>query len=262
MFATQISIICTCMLNIILLYETIITIHTLYRMAYFMGVATLLLASLTISPVIASGSVSIYPPDSKPYGLTHADHAVNFWKWLLPMPANNSPMEDPTGAKCTNGQENSNSSVFYLSHNSGGRSDRVCEIPAGKGLLIPVMEVEVSDKETPGATEQDLHNAAKKDQDSVNSLYLKIDDKEYSYEDLLKYRTHSNVFDVVFPDNGIYGVMKGGPSKAVADGFYILTEPIPAGNHTVHFKSSLICLDPDCVDPNYVQDVQYKINAK
>jgi len=221
-----------------------------------------LLSSLAISPVAASSSVNIHPPESKPYGLTYAEHAENFWKWLLPMPANNSPMEDPTGEKCTNGQANSNSSVFYLSHNSGGRSERVCEVPAGKGLLIPVMEVEISDKEVPGSTEEDLHSAATQDQDSVNSLYLKVDDKEYSYEDLLKYRTHTNVFDVAFPDNGIYGVMKGGPSKAVADGFYILTEPLPAGNHTVHFKSSLICADPDCADPNYVQDVQYKILAK
>ncbi|MGC2307039.1 MAG: SDR family NAD(P)-dependent oxidoreductase [Nitrososphaeraceae archaeon] len=171
-------------------------------------------------------------------------------------------VKETIGKKCTNGQVNSNSSVFYLSHNSGGRSERVCDVPAGKGLLIPVMEVEVSEKEVPGSTEEDLHSAATKDQDSVNSLYLKVDDKEYSYEDLLKYRTHTNVFDVVFPDNGIYGVMEGGPSKAVADGFYILTEPFPAGNHTVHFKSSLICADPDCADPNYVQDVQYKILAK
>ena len=171
-------------------------------------------------------------------------------------------VKETIGKKCTNGQVNSNSSVFYLSHNSGGRSERVCDVPAGKGLLIPVMEVEVSEKEVPGSTEEDLHSAATKDQDSVNSLYLKVDDKEYSYEDLLKYRTHTNVFDVVFPDNGIYGVMEGGPSKAVADGFYILTEPLPAGNHTVHFKSSLICADPDCADPNYVQDVQYKILAK
>ena len=171
-------------------------------------------------------------------------------------------VKETIGKKCTNGQVNSNSSVFYLSHNSGGRSERVCDVPAGKGLLIPVMEVEVSEKEVPGSTEEDLHSAETKDQDSVNSLYLKVDDKEYSYEDLLKYRTHTNVFDVVFPDNGIYGVMEGGPSKAVADGFYILTEPLPAGNHTVHFKSSLICADPDCADPNYVQDVQYKILAK
>jgi hypothetical protein len=86
-------------------------------------------------------------------------------------------MEDPTGEKCTNGQANSNSSVFYLSHNSGGRSERVCEVPAGKGLLIPVMEVEISEKEVPGSTEEDLHSAATKDQDSVNSLYLKVNDK-------------------------------------------------------------------------------------
>jgi hypothetical protein len=109
---------------------------------------------------------------------------------------------------------------------------------------------------------QDLHNVATKDQDSVNSLYLKVDDKEYSYEDLLKYRSHSDVFDVVFPANGIYGVTKEGPSKAVSDGFYILTEPVQAGNHTIHFKSSLICPDPDCADPNFVQDVQYQIIAK
>ena len=66
MFVTQYPIICTNMLNIILLYKTIITIHALYRTAYLMGVAILLLTSLIISPVIASSSVNIYPPDSKP----------------------------------------------------------------------------------------------------------------------------------------------------------------------------------------------------
>lgn len=116
------------------------------------------------------------------------------------MQADNSPMKDPTGEKCTNGQANSNSSVFYLSHNSGGRSERVCNVLAGKGLLIPVMEVEVSEKEVLGSTEEDLHSAATKDQDSVNSLYLKVNDKEYSYEDLLKYRTHTNVFDTEVVD--------------------------------------------------------------
>lgn len=57
-------------------------------------------------------------------------------------------------------------------------------------------------------------------------------------------------------------VMEGGPTKTVADGFYILTEPLSAGNHTIHFKSSLICPDPDCADPNFVQDVQYTIISR
>ena len=217
----------------------------------------------TFPTVAGATPVNIFPVDSKPYGLTFAEHAKNFWKWLLPQPADNSPVEDPTGEKCLNGQENSTSQVFYLSENSGGKSERTCTVPAGKGLLIPLMEVETSDKEIPAASVEHLASAAKKDQDSVNSLYLQIDGKEWKYADLIKYRINpTDGFQVVFPDNGIFGVVKGGPANVVADGFYILTEPLTKGNHSVHFRSSLICLDPDCSDPNYVQDVQYNIIAQ
>ena len=54
----------------------------------------------------------------------------------------------------------------------------------------------------------------------------------------------------------------GGPSKALADGFYILTEQLTAGNHTIYFKSSLICNDPGCAEPNFAQDINYNIFAK
>jgi hypothetical protein len=94
------------------------------------------------------------------------------------------------------------------------------------GLFIPVMHFEKSDKEAPGSSVQDLDTSAKEDQDSVNSLYLKIGDKAYNYQDLVKYRIHTDAFDVTFPDNAIFGVMKGGVSKVVADGFYIITEPL------------------------------------
>jgi len=32
----------------------------------------------------------------------------------------------------------------------------------------------------------------------------------------ISYRIHTGVFDVIFPNNGIYGIMEGGPSKVVA----------------------------------------------
>jgi hypothetical protein len=124
------------------------------------------------------------------------------------------------------------------------------------------MQVEYSEKEVPNASIEDLRRTVTKDQDSVNSLYLKIDDKEYKYYDLIKYRTQTDVFEVVFPDNGIFGVIEGGVSKAVGDGFYIITEPLTKGNHSVHFKSSLICLDPDCAEPNFAQDIKYNIIAE
>jgi hypothetical protein len=124
------------------------------------------------------------------------------------------------------------------------------------------MQVELSDKDTPGATIEDLKLSAKTDQDSVNSLYLKIGDKEYNFDDLRSYRTDTDGFDVDYADNGIFGIVEGGPTKAVADGYYIMTDPLPKGNHTVHYKSSLSCLDPGCAEPNFAQDIKYNIIAE
>jgi hypothetical protein len=91
------------------------------------------------------------------------------------------------------------------------------------------MQAEFSEKEVPNASIEDLRRTVTKDQDSVNSLYLKIGDKEYKYQDLIKYRTQTDVFEVVFPDNGIFGVIEGGVSKVIGDGFYIITEPLTKG---------------------------------
>jgi hypothetical protein len=93
-------------------------------------------------------------------------------------------------------------------------------------------------------------------------LYLKIGDKEYNFDDLRKYRTDTDGFDVDYADNGIFGIVEGGPTKAVADGYYIMTEPLQKGNNTVHYKSSLSCLDPGCAEPNFAQDIKYNIVAE
>jgi hypothetical protein len=215
----------------------------------------------SMSLAATSNSLNIFPPGGKPYGLSYSEHIQNFWKWIISIPAKDNPRNDVTGEKCATGQSNS-SSIFYLSANNGGASERTCEVPVGKALFIPVMQVEISDKEMPGASVKELSDAAKKDQDSVNSLYLKIDDKEYKYDNLTKYRTHTEPFQTNWPDNAIFGVVKGGNSSLVADGFYIITEPLKTGNHTIHYKSSLICSEPDCADPNFVQDIKYNIIAK
>ena len=192
-----------------------------------------------ISAAAASNSLNIFPPGGKPYGLSYSEHIQDFWKWILAIPAKDNPFNDDTGEKCAIGQSNMNSSVFYLAPNGGGHSDRTCNVPVGKGLIIPVMHVECSELESPGASHEELSDCCKGDQDKVNSLYLKIDDKEYKYDNLTKYRTHTEPFEATWPDQAIFGIEKGGISTVVADGWYIITEPVAKGNHTIHFKSSL-----------------------
>jgi hypothetical protein len=220
--------------------------------------SSILVLSVTVSPVVGLNAINILPPGGKPYGLTYEDHIKNFWKWIISFPIPKSPWKDQTGANCDNGQSATNSPIFYLSGNGGGKSVRTCKVPAGKALFIPVSPMEESDKESPGASIQQLSKDSKKDQDSVTSLYLKIDDKVYNFQELSKYRTHTSAFDVIFPDNAIFGATKGN-SKSVADGYYVITEPLPKGTHTIQYKSSLICAGTDCVEPNFAQDVAYKI---
>jgi hypothetical protein len=234
-----------------------------------MGNQTLCLAMMSVLPVAiisflsstatAQSQLSIFPPGGEPYGLSYSEHIKNFWKWILEIPANDNPTNDDTGDKCSIGQLNTNSSVFYLAFNNGGNSDRTCKVPAGKALFIPVMQVEISDKESPGSSDAQLAEAAKNDQDSVNSLYLKIGDKEYNFDELQKYRTATDIFEVDYADNGIFGIVEGGPSKVAADGFYIITEPLKKGTYPVHFKSSLICTGEECTEANFVQDIKYNI---
>ena len=231
------------------------------NLAYFVIIPMLsvLLFSFVVSSVEGSTSVNIFPPGSTPYGLPYPKHIENFWKWILSIPAKDNPINDPTGEKCATGQSNTNSSLFYLAFNNGGISERTCKVPVGKGLFIPVMQVELTEKDVPGATIEELKLSAKTDQDSVNSLYLKIGNKERNFEDLRKYRTDTDGFDVNYADNGIFGIVEGGPTKAVADGYYIMTDPLQQGNYTVYYRSSLSCLEPGCAEPNFAQDIKYNI---
>jgi hypothetical protein len=221
-----------------------------------------------ISTITAANSLNVFPPGGKPYGLDYSEHIQNFWKLILAIPANDSPTNDASGERCSTNQMNTNSSVFYLPPNGGGFSERTCKVPVGKGLLIPVMIMEMSDKEMPGGSVEELSKSAKEDQDKVNSLYLNIDNTVYKYDNLTDYRTHTEAFEATFPEfpeQGIFGVTlkpnESGISKVVADGYYIITEPIAKGNHTIHFKSSLSA-DPTSEEPPFATDVIYHIIAE
>jgi hypothetical protein len=214
----------------------------------FLGVT-----QFTISNTSASNSLNILPPGGEPYGLSYPKHIENFWKWMLSIPADeNHPYDDTTGEKCSVGQNDS--SVFYLA-NTDGTKVRTCDVPAGKALLIPVMVVEVSRLESPNSDDAGLTLAAKEDQDSLGFMYLKIDNTEYKQENLANYRTHTDPFEVYFASPGLFGIQGGENTTAVADGWYILTEPLSKGNHTIYFSARL----GEAEHPIYAQTVTYHI---
>jgi hypothetical protein len=73
--------------------------------------------------------------------------------------------------------------------------------------------------------------------------------------------SRTGVFEVLFPKNAIFGASEG-ISKAVGDGYYVITEPLAKGTYIIQYKSSLICPGTDCLEPNFAQDIKYTIIAK
>jgi hypothetical protein len=58
-----------------------------------------------------------------------------------------------------------------------------------------------------------------------------------------------------------FGAFEGG-SKAVADGYYIIIQPITKGNHNIEFKASLICRGADCLASNFVKIYKIYYNCR
>ena len=209
----------------------------------------------------SQGNLSIYDTNAKPYGLSYEDHVIKYNKFILSIPLDSNPGTDETGERCTTGQNLENSSIFYLTGGSGGNIERTCTIPAGLGLFIPMIEVEASTGEVPGATVEDLHQIAETDQDNVKSLVLRINATEYPYDYLKKFRTHTHEFDIVFPENALFGANPG-PSKVVGDGHYVITNPVSPGTYRIQFGGSLVCLEVNCLEPTFGTNTIYNLIVK
>jgi hypothetical protein len=244
--------------------------------------SVILILSLSSNAAFSIGPIEIFPPGSKPFGLSYEEHAINYWKWQASLPIDRSPYKD--NAECGTGQTGLNSSVFYLSGGGGGFHERTCNVPVGKAVLIPLIHINLSDKEVPNTSMEEIDKLVKFDHDHVTTLYLEINgkkiiDEKYDLGIILatdskaaEYRTHTKIFDIVFPENAIFGVSSG-PAKAIADGFYIITKPLEKGTYDVIFKGSIFCRGDtssidyelykrilgDCLQTPFAQDMRYKL---
>lgn len=219
----------------------------------------------------------IFDLKQKPFGLSYQDYVIAWWKWLISIPKDRNPDPDNTGERSAEGQDPKFPVFFLSSGNPDNKIQRKCEIPSNKGIFIPIMPVEVSDKEVDEIKNMKsklsiidyMKRKAKKDQDGVTELYLKIDEDEYQLETLRKFRINQTyVFDVIFPSNNIYD-REPGPSKAVADGHYIIINPLSKGEHRIKWISEATCKnnekdinDPQCIDDNFKQDIEYIITVR
>lgn len=211
------------------------------------------LISLTALASAQSQNIDTFPMDSKPYNSTYGDWSAKWWIWALSIPEENNPITDQTGENCAINQQGP---VWFLAGTTGGSVTRECDVPAGKAILLSPLNIECSYAEFPAMkTEKELRDCA---QWPGASVEVTIDGVKL--QEIDKYNVQSPIFDVVMPENNIFGAPTG-PTKAVSGGWWVLLQPLPPGNHQLSFGGSVLD-NPTTGSQSFATEATYNLNIK
>lgn len=192
-------------------------------------------------------------------GVTYSEWTARWWQWLVSVPLERNPAADTSGEFCG---ENQNGSVWFLPGTFSGSVERACDIPAGKAILIALVNLECNHAEYQDLqTESELRSCARAGQEYVNELFASIDGVQLREPDLRSYRVESPLFPLTFPENNI-NALPPQTVDAVSDGYWVFLEPLSEGSHTIHFRAAIV----DPTDPtgggNFLTEAKYQITVR
>ncbi len=160
-------------------------------------------------------------------GLSPAEWTVRWWRWAHSFDDGARPYQDPDGSRCALGQDE-DGPVWFLA-GTDGRSEvrRRCQIPAGKHLLVPVINMYFHAPRI-GEYAHDCDQVKAQvmvNNDALVSAVAVLDGKALPRPA----RLTSRCFDP-FPD-GDEDRKHPGPYHAAADGYWLLLPPLAPGKH-------------------------------
>jgi hypothetical protein len=213
------------------------------------------LLALTGGPLVSEAG-AVPPPavvENQTYGASYGEWGARWWQWVLSIPAAVNPVLDQSGANCARGQYDT---VWFLAGSFGGSVTRVCTVPAGKPLFFPLLN---GGAFKPKGFESllDLRNLAGASLNTAAALVCKVDGADCA-ADLFKFRASTPSFTVIAPAKGLIPpgqlTVPGNTDSMVADGYWMLLQPLPPGQHTVKLGGTMA--DGFTVDVTYLLTVQ------
>jgi len=229
--------------------------------------AALALLCLSAQPAMADDLEVIWP--NKPatrdlYSLLQQQ----WWNWAASLPAEDHPLGDKTGENCDAGQD-PDSEVFFLGGTFGeiiggtksvGVADRICEVPEGKYLFFPIVNLIFTNiGEDPPLSDEDMEAAVSYfNSTTAQDLKLELDGvKIHAVQQRLE--SESGAFDLEFVDDGIFGE-EGGTTRAADAGFYVLLAPLTPGVHEIEFEGTYVfTVEEHGFDYELSQNIRYII---
>lgn len=220
-----------------------------FRKARWFGAAVVVLALVIASPALGAGNSQVnpgvIPPQASFRGASYGEWSAKWWYWAFALPFDGHPLNDLTGKDAATGQSGN---VWFLgglwwpndSTPPAGPVTRQITVPAGTALFFPIVNGENNFVEVPSATtiEELWDTQAWLDAYGDQNLYATIDGRPL--HNLTAYRAPAPVFYVCLPeDNALqaWGIdfTSGCIDPVVADGFFLMVQPLSVGKHQITF---------------------------
>ncbi|AFT88483.1 hypothetical protein LMG9964_01048 [Paraburkholderia phenoliruptrix] len=181
---------------------------------------------------------------------TYSQWAVSFWQWVLGLPVGPlpHPFEDCNHRPISAAQTGN---VWFWATPAAVQT--ICNqaastIPAGTSifllvldgasLFLPMVDGPNSLDNPPIRTfTADQLKIASAFTNDIRDLFCTVDG--VAVGNIAAYRTKTGIFPFSAPSPWIFG-HTGGSATAVADGYYLMIQPLPAGLHTIHYGGKFV----------------------
>jgi hypothetical protein len=206
------------------------------RLIVTFGVAALLVIMLVPGAATAATGPSpgVFPPHSKPFGHSYGEWSARWWQQTLALHGSQHPNAFDAGdVPCNLGTRRV---AFLVGTTTSGEVTRACTIRQGQAVLFPLINGECSEIEGAGSTRAELRACAAAQADSFVDLSASVDGR--TLDGLHRFRFESPLFRFRSVSDNAFGVPAtppGQPSKAVADGYWVMLHPLGRGVHRIEF---------------------------
>lgn len=183
------------------------------------GGAAMALLLATV-PAFSADSVAPSPLTREPVGgVSLAEWTARWWRWADSQGV--APYLDPDGRLCDLGQDGP---VWNLAGTNGRfQPRRECVVPAGKFLLLPVINMIHFQVDTPVSCEE-LQARAAVNNDYLASAVVLLDGQPLG--DMRRHRVKSDGCFRIDADDAHSRL-------AAADGYWVMLKPLAPGRHTL-----------------------------
>jgi hypothetical protein len=192
----------------------------------------------------------VLPPHSSAFGMTYEEWAAKFWQWAASVPAGDEhPLFADGEMDCSVGQEGK---VWFLggTYSESGIADRTCEVPTGKALFFPIVNVLCSP--FTGDDPDTLIQCASDPPAPPFKVVLApveatIDGVIFDQETLENYYTLSKEPFTLgpLPENNIFSAEKDATGPGATGGYYLLLPPLSKGKHDISFIGEIQFFDAE-----------------